>query len=55
MGNSSSEGLNKAASAVLADVGMDSDSESLNARGDNTGALDADTTGGNSNSEGDGT
>ena len=53
--DSSSEGLNMTVSAVLADVGVDSDSESPKMKGNNTGrTLGVVTTGGISNSERDG-
>ena len=52
---SSSEGLNMTVSVVLADAGMDSDSESPKTKGNNAGrTLGVVTTGGNSNSERDG-
>ena len=53
--DSSSEGLNMTVSAVLADAGVDSNSESPKTKGNNAGRiLGVVTTGGNSNSERDG-
>ena len=53
--DSSSEGLNMTVSAVFADAGMDSNSESPKMKGNNAGrTLGVVTTGGNLNSERDG-